>query len=469
MSWRPERGTIPVVEPEREHEADGTPPPQLAPLAEAAADLPTAGTTTELARSVEHTSGMRGFHAGVIVFAGIASANAGNAVFHLIAARWLGPSAYGDLASLLALAGLIGFPLAGAQLALAQYVAHFRAKGNPRAVGGLYWRSLTAAGALGVVLMLVLAALSVPLQRALGIDSLAAILLLALLTVPAVVTPVIWGVAQGLERFVLFSLIQVAGPILRILALVPLLFLGFGVAGAMGAGLVAALAAILIPLWYLRRWLIVGVGQAAPVTTREARRLLVPVVAGLLAITSLSSVDLVVAKIVFSDHDAGLYGSASLIGRLILYLPAAIVAVVLPKVSSRAAVGRETSDILTKSLLATGALCLVAVALYATVPRLVVGVAFGSKYEGAIDLLWLFGVAMTGFALLNVLFVYHLGRRTYGVSWLLCGGAVVQIAAFALFHDSPQQLLVVSIVVAYALLGVYGLVLHRRVSAGAQS
>jgi len=231
------------------------------------------------------------------------------------------------------------------------------------------------------------------------------------------------------------------------------------------AGLVASVVAVLVPLWFLRHWLVVGVGQTVPVSAVEARRLVVPIVLGLLAITSLSSIDVVFAKVALSDHDAGLYGGASLIGRLILYLPAAIVAVVLPKVSGRAALGRATTDILLKSLLATAALCVVAVTLYATVPRLVVDIAFGAKYEEATGLLWLFGVAMTGFALLNVLFVYHLGRRTYSVSWLLCAGAVAQIMGFALFHDSAEELLAVSIVIAYSLLAVYAVFLARSPSA----
>jgi len=461
VSRRPERSAIPLAEPEQEQEDTGAEAAQLAPLPEAAADLVTAGTTAEFSRRIGRGREMRGLRAGVVVFAGIASANVGNALFHLVAARWLGPSGYGDVASLLALAGLIGFPLGGAQLAMAQYVAHFTATGRPRAVGGVFWRSLSLALAAGGIMTILLAAGSVPLQRLLGVSSLAAVILTALVTIPAVLTPVIWGLAQGLERFVLFSAAQVAGPVIRILALVPLLALGLGVSGAMIAGLVASVAAVLIPLWVLRHWLVVGIGQAVPVTPSEARRLIVPIVLGLLAITSLSSIDVVFAKVALSDHDAGLYGGASLIGRLILYLPAAIVAVVLPKVSGRAALGRATRDILLKSLLATGALCVVAVALYAAAPGLVVDVAFGAKYEEATGLLWLFGVAMTGFALLNVLFVYHLGRRTYSVSWLLCAGAVVQIAGFALFHDSAEELLAVSIATAYSLLAVYLLFLAR--------
>ena len=50
---------------------------------------------------------MRGVHAGAVVLLGVLALNVGNYLFHLIAARELGPARYGDLATLVAIAGLI--------------------------------------------------------------------------------------------------------------------------------------------------------------------------------------------------------------------------------------------------------------------------------------------------------------------------------------------------------------------------
>jgi O-antigen/teichoic acid export membrane protein len=407
---------------------------------------------------------MRGVHAGAVVFVGIAAANAGNAVFHLIAGRWLGPASYGDVASLLALLGLVAFPLAAAQFAMAQYVADYAARRDADAIAGLYRRSLAVGLGVGAALTLLFAAAAEPVRNVLGVASLGAVLLTAMATIPAFLTPVIWGLAQGLERFVLFSAAQTAGPLLRILFVVPFLALGFGVAGALGAVLAGTLVAAVVPAWLLRGWL-ARAARRSPVSAREAVRALGPTFVGILALTSLTTIDVIVAKIVFSDHAAGLYGGASLIGRLILYLPAAIVAVLLPKVASRAALGRETADILRASLLATGALCAAVACLYAVAPRLVLGLAFGGEYERAADFLWMFAVAMTGFALVNVVLAYHIARRSASASWLLLGGAAVQVVVFAVVHDSPQELLTVSIALAYTLFAISFLLPARRTAA----
>jgi O-antigen/teichoic acid export membrane protein len=385
---------------------------------------------------------------------GIVAANLGNYLFHLISARFLGPADYADVATLVALASLISFPLIGVQFALARYVAHYSVTSERPVITALARRSMTLALKVAGVLTLALVGLSYTLQQALDIDSLAAVVMTNLLAAPALLGPVVWGLAQGLERFRLYSFAIGAAPVVRALLAALLLALGFGVAGAIGATLLAAVAAFAIPLWYLRGWFSGGDDAAVPVTRREAAAYLVPVIVGVLSITSLTTVDVIVAKAALPDEDAGLYGGASLIGRVILYLPAAIVTVLLPRVSARAAVGRETADVLARSLLVTGAFCLVATVAAVTLPRLIVLVAFGSEFEDAASLLWRFALVMSGFAILNVLLSYHLAHGAAHFSWLLLAGAVVQLGLFAAFHDSAEEILYADMAVAYGLIAV---------------
>ena len=105
----------------------------------------------------------------------------------------------------------------------------------------------------------------------------------------------------------------------------------------------------------------------------------------------------------------------------------------------------------------TLALGLAGIVLYAAVPELLLDVAFGSSYEAAASYLWLFAVAMSGYALLNVLLAYHLGRGDGRFSWILLAGATVQIGLFAAFHESPRQLLAVDIVIAGSLVAAHEL------------
>jgi O-antigen/teichoic acid export membrane protein len=398
------------------------------------------------------TTEIRGLRAGTIVFLGIAAGNLGNYLFHFTSARFLGPASYGDVASLVAVIGLISLPLVGVQVAVARYVAGFEESHARSSIALFFSKALRLTAVIGIVTAAVFCALAFPVREFLGIDSLTAVVLTALVAAPSILSPVVWGLAQGLQRFALFSLSIGLGPMMRPLLAAVFLAVGLGVAGAMGATLLAAIVATAVPLVMLRGWLTRDTARPSPVPGREVTRFLVPTLIGVLSITSLTTVDVIVAKAALSDHDAGLYGSASLIGRVILYLPAAIVLVLLPKVSAREAAGRESRDVLVKSLLVTAGFCGAATVVYAVAPKVLVFLAFGSSFEEASGLLWMFALAMSGYALLNVLLTYHLARGAYRLSFVLLAGALGQLALFAFFHDSPEQLLAIDIGVALALI-----------------
>jgi O-antigen/teichoic acid export membrane protein len=397
---------------------------------------------------------MRGMKAGAVMFVGIAIVNVGNYVFHLIAARDLGPQDYGDLVALLTLSSLVSLPLAALQVVVGRYVARFTALGDEVEANRLNRRVLAATTVFAVVAMVLITILAPFIQRWLSISSSAAIVLTAALTLPTAVTPIVWGVAQGLQRFTLLALAMALGTFARVFALLFFLVVGLSTWSAVTATLVGMLVSVLVPFVPLRGWFTQskGVARSGSVEGEKLLRAIGPAAVALLAFTSLTQSDVLAANAVFNDTTSGVYGAASLIGRVILYLPTAIVAVLLPKVAARTAANRSTNDILGFSLLATFAFCAASTLVYALVPGTIVHLAFGAKYDGARDLLVPFGVAMTALALVNVLLYYNLGRGHNVFAWILGGGAIAQIGAFALFHNSPRGLIFDTIAVAVVIL-----------------
>lgn len=401
--------------------------------------------------AVAAPSEVSGIRAGATVFVGIGLTNVGNYAFQLLAARHLGPSSYSDVATLAALLATASLPLGAIQIFVARHVAAEASRGKPLNSDGYVSRFGAAVAVAGIAFTGVLLCASPLIQDALSIQDGWAVVFAALFIAPSFLTPILLGAAQGRQRFRLVAVAITVPAFLRVLLTVLAFAAGFGAAGALAATFCSALAGCVLPIWKLhdrlgplRIW--------HPSFSRPDLLSLLPVAVGLLAITALSTDDVVVAKAAFTSHEAGLYGSASLVGRLILYLPAAIVTVLLPKVSSRVAANIETKSILRQSLFATAAFCIAATAVYAAMPHLVVSLAFGEKYKSSASLLWLFGVAMTCYALLNVVLTYQLGHGASRTSWFLLAGAVAEAALFAAFHQTPRQLLASSIGVGMFLL-----------------
>ena len=166
------------------------------------------------------------------------SSQLGNAAFHLLAARLLGPSQYSEIVSLVAVAGLISLPFGGIQFVVARFVAVDATTGDTARMGAFIRRAVIATAIVAAALSVVLTIASPLLQNALGVGGLTPVVLTTLYTLPALLAPTFWGVAQGLQRFGLLSASMVAGTFVRIGIVVALIPFGIGVGGVMGATLV---------------------------------------------------------------------------------------------------------------------------------------------------------------------------------------------------------------------------------------
>src|SRR4029453_11087528 len=91
--------------------------------------------------------------------------NLGNYLFHFASARILGPASYGDVASLVAVIGVVSLPLVGVQVAVARYIAGFAEAREERSIALLFTKGLRLALAAGLLLTAVRGALPVPMPR----------------------------------------------------------------------------------------------------------------------------------------------------------------------------------------------------------------------------------------------------------------------------------------------------------------
>jgi O-antigen/teichoic acid export membrane protein len=411
---------------------------------------------------------MKGLHAGTVILAGVVAANVANYLFHFIAARSLGPASYSDVASLVALSGVIALPLGAVQIVVAREVAAGVANGNPDGTASFASRATWDSAVMGATITVILLAITPVLVRVLGASSTTAVALTAAYAFPAFVTPPLWGLAQGHQRFSTLSVAMGAPPLARLVLVAVLVGVGFGVAGAMGATFIAAVLGVGVAMWPMRRQLTRHGWHEARPSRRAFMRDLTPPLVGLLAITSLTTLDVIVAKVALTSHAAGIYGSGSLIGRLILYMPSAIVTVLLPKVSSRTAAGKDPGEIIAQSLVATLGFCVVAIVVYTAAPTALASLAFGSSFRSVTTLLPLFAVAMTGYALLNVLLAYHLGRGASAMSYLLAAGGLLEGVGFAVFHQSGHALVAVDVFVAALLLVAHEALIEPTLTRSAQ-
>jgi len=247
----------------------------------------------------------------------------------------------------------------------------------------------------------------------------------------AVVAVVLYGVLQGTLRFGALGVSLGASGLAKPLLVVPALLVGFGAAGALLVNTLAGCLAVAIAGFAVRDlWRLEPSGEALTLDGSQMAVLLL----GSLAFASLTNVDVLLAAYFLPDDVAGVYAAAALVGKAVLFLPAAIVTVLLPKAATRAAAGVTSRRILLASAGVTAGLTLTVTGLLALVPESLLVWVFGGDFRQATALLPWFGLAMTAAALVSVyLSVYFAERDVWfpALVPLACASGVLLIHEIA--------------------------------------
>ncbi|MDZ5661897.1 oligosaccharide flippase family protein [Nocardioides sp. S-58] len=349
--------------------------------------------------------------------------------FTMLAARIIGPSEYGALAACLSLLIVLQVGALGLQATAARRIAVDR--GNVAAIERTVLSLTTRVSLVAGVVMLVLCPV---INRLLNLDDLLTAAIVSLAVVPLTLAGGQAGVLQGERRWGALSVFYLAGGIPRLVVGTSLILWRPDATAAVLGVTLGLLFPVAVGWWVLRERRTPDV--AAP--EHSARSMLVESVHNaqvLFVFFALSSVDIVMARHVLDDHDAGLYAAGLIMTKVMLFLPQFIVVIAFPDMASPESRKRA----LVRSLLAIGVLGVLAVAA----ARLLSGVAMifvgGSDFGEVEDLLWVFAALGTVLAMLQ-LQVYAVLARQARRSVLLVWGALVAIVVLGLQAGSVAAL-----------------------------
>ena len=139
----------------------------------------------------------------------------------------------------------------------------------------------------------------------------------------------------------------------------------------------------------------------------------------LLALYVLVNVDVLLARVVLSPEDSGVYSVGMLVAKIAFFLPQAVTVVLFPRM------GRNDSSALKLALLGTSGIGFVYILLTYFASEFVVNAIGGSGYAVLYNDVWLFAVEGTLFAILQVLLYGRIAREDTSVSIMLWIGSIV--------------------------------------------
>ncbi|UMG92146.1 oligosaccharide flippase family protein [Nocardioides sp. TF02-7] len=380
--------------------------------------------------------------AGIAV--AMAVTNVGTYAFQMVAARLLGPSQYGAVAGLMALLMVLSVLQLGLQATAARRIA-----AAPADVAAIEQTVLTTTWRAALVLGALAVAASPLVWEVLRLDGVVPAVLLGLCVVPVTVMGGQAGVLQGERRWLPLSLVYLAVGVPRVVIGGACLLVSATATSAMLGVLVASWLPVVVGSWALR-----GRRSDAIVTAhdrevrRDVRRETASSSLALLAFVALSNLDVVVARNVLDDHQAGLYAGGLIVTKAVLFLPQFAVVILFPSMStageSRAAVLRGLGFL--------GGLGAVSVAGAWLLSGVAVEFVGGADYAEVEGRLWLFATLGALLAVLQLLVYAGLAKRGRWTKYLVAAGVVALVVAGGL-ADSLTGLVVTVAVVDACVVG----------------
>ncbi|NOZ82826.1 MAG: oligosaccharide flippase family protein, partial [Euryarchaeota archaeon] len=211
----------------------------------------------------------------------------------------------------------------------ARFAAELVARGHSlgRFLRGGIWRMVLLGFASAGITLLLLN----PLSRMLKISEREPVLVLAVLLFLLWLRPITEGVLRGLQRFGALSLLLISSSAARFATGVPLVVMGAGVAGALAGVAFGQIVPVVAALLLLRGHLRSATESSFSFTSFYSYSL--PVLIAMLCFSVPANLDVVLAKYFFSAREAGIYTSASVLGKISFFFPSAIYAVMFPMIA----------------------------------------------------------------------------------------------------------------------------------------
>jgi O-antigen/teichoic acid export membrane protein len=372
-------------------------------------------------------------HGGLSLVVATMGVNGLNFLFHVVISRLLGPAQYGALGAVLSVIAVLAVPLGAVQLAVTQAVVSAAGKKRMSLRGLTVKATLCGTGAMAAVW-----AFSPLIDTFLNLKSPYAVLAICAWIPLAVVAAVLQGALLGELRFAPVAFASfVGGGALRLAGGALLVSAGFGLEGAMVATVIGQ-AFTTASLLLVARREVFGRGLEP---TRISMRAAALSIAALAGYTTLTGIDVLLARHYLAPVAAGRYAAAAVAGHIALFLPGALVMVAFPRLAADEGAGAKARKTLAETLCLVTAIGLAAFAALAAVPGVVVAVLCGPKYLAAASIVGIVALSSAILGVIGVLTYFHVARRSMAALSSWAGIVLVSVLVFVL-HGGMEAIAV---------------------------
>jgi O-antigen/teichoic acid export membrane protein len=354
-----------------------------------------------------------------------------NFLYNVIVGRYLGPEAFGLLASLMSILGIFTIGTSGFQIATAKEIA--KNKSDKGLVFLDRWTlKIISFGLISVLIFLVTS----PLIAKLLNTSIFISTSICLGGLAASLFSIAIGRLQGASKFIEWQFWGVAATVLKLLGGLVLALLGLSVFFFPVSLAIIALVTAFLIIYRTRNY--------GNVNLRFRSSAVLSSSISMTLLWIITQFDIVFARSQFSTQESGLYAAAATISKSIPIAVGLAGAIMLPKVAKKTHEGKTSNkEILSLALISFFiGLVMALVAVFLRVP--IISNLFGAQYSGAIEILLIASISAIPWCVTVALVQARLGSHERQVSMILAIGTISSILCAYLFATTLDILITIS-------------------------
>lgn len=386
------------------------------------------------------------------IFVGSLISNILALLFNLFLARSLTAVDYGTYASLISAIILVGIPAQSIIMVVVRFATNYLSSGQTDKAVKLYKTTFGFTLVIAVLLIFIFTVFSFPIKNFLHIDSILLVIFSGVIVAVSYLSIANTAFLQSLFKFTFISITLVIGGVVKLFVGLLLIILGFKVFGGFFAIFTMYLMLLLlgfIPLKFVFK----KNKMNASISIREIIIYALPTGITIFALTSLTSIDIILVKHFFSSSLAGLYAGVSLIGKAIFYFTGPITMVMFPLLVKRHTKGENFNNLFYLTIVLVSISSIAITVFYFIFPKFIISLFLGGReYLNASSYLGLFGIFITLFSILNVFVNFFLSLKKTFISLFVVSGALLQIFLILFIHNNFFQVIYISIFVCSLLL-----------------
>ena len=383
-------------------------------------------------------------------------------LFQFFMGRNLSVADFGAMNALFSFGVIISVGTGTIGLVITKYIAGFKGKNEIGKIKGIILKSSRYIVPAGIIVSILVFAARFQIMDYYKLEHASPVIIVSFSLFVSCILSLFLAAATGMQRFNYIALSQILGPLSRIGSGALLIWLGFGLSGAIFASLVASVTGILILSKVIRDVVKVKI-ESVKEHKKEMLLFCVPVAISISFYAVLTMIDMTLVKHYFSANIAGQYAAISVLGKSVLYLPGAIVLVMFPMVAEAHTINKNTLLILKKSLLFTFLVCFIGIFIFFLFPDFLLRLISRGRYTGNVNLLWMFGLAMLPYALIGVINSFQIARHKISFIVALVVMTIAQVGLICLFHKSLEQVIYILLICGILLILInFGLIFYER-------